>query len=337
MKLALLTLVAIIARFGDCDEVASINILEQKALDGGENEHVWVDLKKMNPETNEISEEIQMQVSLHFHLKQGIVHLNGRPCHHSLPNAIHLLAQIKEITNGAETHRQEHVVVRVLVDTHLNANKRIFTIEEEVIAVGREEVTQVDVKQIIIESDDNVNESRRSLLVLKVSESKLHMLSRDHDHHSGDLRPILPDSPLYSDEDEEDDEGGHRHHHKHGHGGHGHRHHRRHHGFLHRISCWFHRLSMRSRICLFIVVVLFCITMCMCCSFCCKRRHRRKMQMVKIMNDDIADAAIQHMTVDMEEVKVGEFKKGDEGINEFHFEIEDEHKVDVDDKKQLLM
>jgi len=61
------------------------------------------------------------------------------------------------------------------------------------------------------------------------------------------------------------------------------------------------------------------------------------MQMVKIMNDDIADAAIQHMTVDMEEVKVGEFKKGDEGINEFHFEIEDEHKVDVDDKKQLLM
>jgi len=304
---------------------ASVNI--DKAMDGGENERVWVDLKRIDPKTHTLEEETSLQVNLHFHLKGGIVHLNGRPCHHSVPNAIHLSAQINEINyeDGSRVSGQEAVVVRVFVDTHLVNGKRVFTIEEEVIAVGHKEVTQVDVKQIVIESNDNVHEFKRSLLTLSVEESKLHAMTRDQDRHSGDLRPMLPDTPLYATNDDDDSE--------HAHDGH---HHGNHHHGIAKISCWFHRLSLKSRICIFIVLCLLGVTVCLCCSLCCKRRKNRIV--VKLMTDE--DDVINDMTVDMEEVKVEDLdmkkKEGEEPKEEFHFEMEDDHKVDIDDKKQLL-
>lgn len=302
-----------------CDE-ALLSIVEAEAPDGGENEHVWVDIKKIDPATNTVRDETKLQVNLHFHLRKGIVHLNGRPVNHNFANSIHLIAQITEYSvDGTQMQRQEAVVVRVLVETRLSEMKRIFTIEEEVVAIGREDVMQVDVKQIVIESNDNVNEYRRSLLTLKIEESKLHQMPREHDRHSGDLKPMLPDTPLYAD----DEPTTHEHEHKHRH----HHHHHGHHKLS--ISCWFHKLSLKSRICIFIVLILFAITFCLCCSLCCKRK---KKTIVKLMTDE--DEVINDMTVDMEEVKVEDFKKDGEEGSDFHFELD--HKIDIDDKQKLL-
>ena len=76
------------------------------------------------------------------------------------------------------------VQVRVLVTESTNANGlRMLAVQEEIIEVSNDQVEQIDVKEIILEFSNNVQEKKRSVSIIKLTKSKIHRLERKHDKH----------------------------------------------------------------------------------------------------------------------------------------------------------
>ena len=76
------------------------------------------------------------------------------------------------------------IQVRAIVSESTNANGvKIFSFQEEIVEVADDEVDQIEVKEIVLELGDNINESKRTLNIVKISESNIHKHARSKDKH----------------------------------------------------------------------------------------------------------------------------------------------------------
>lgn len=76
------------------------------------------------------------------------------------------------------------VQVRVLVAESTKANgMRMLSIQEEIVEVSNDEVDQIEVKEIVLEFNNNVMEQHRSITVIKIAESKIRTHNRNGDKH----------------------------------------------------------------------------------------------------------------------------------------------------------
>lgn len=295
---------------------AKIGIVEQdiKAVDGSEieNEFISVELKKPN-------EDIKFVAQVRLHLKDGHVHVNNHPLGHNHVHSIQMMVLITDIVNGVQQAPQrKSVELRVLIqETNLNGDQRLF-VEEEFVAIGQTTVEQIDVQQIVWES--NV---RKSITVVRLTESQIHKKPRVKDHKmfiaDEQTAPHLPNHGL-----EGEDHHFCRHHH---------RHHHHHHGNGSYVSqqyskakCWYHHLSWKAKVALFALGFFGLLTAVVCCGLCAKRRrHHRALNISAPMDDTVA--------VDVDDT-VKSPKKNADGKYEFHFEFD--NTVVVDDKKNLM-
>lgn len=77
------------------------------------------------------------------------------------------------------------VQVRVMVTESTNAKgMRLLAIQEEILEVADDEVDQIDVKEIVLEFGNGIQEKRRTVTVIKMLHSKIHKHPREADKHS---------------------------------------------------------------------------------------------------------------------------------------------------------
>ena len=76
------------------------------------------------------------------------------------------------------------VQVRIMVVEVIKPSgiKMLF-VQEEIVEVDNEEVSQIEVKEIVLELGDKINESKRTVTAIKISESKIHHKEREADKH----------------------------------------------------------------------------------------------------------------------------------------------------------
>jgi len=289
-----------------------------KTVDGNEyeNEIISVELKKSN-------EDIKFVAQVRIHLIEGNVHINGHSLEHNNVHHIKMMVQVSDVVSGVKQKPQRKSVdLRVLIqETNINGIRKLL-VEEEFVSIGKTSVEQIDVHQIIWES-----EVRKTITTVKLSASIIHTKPRTQDH------PMFiadekskPHRPGHGFGYEGEGEHQHSHHHcRH--------HHRRHHGnstyarqTVHDAKCWYHSLSWKSKILLFSVGFFGLLTAVICCGLCAKRRQSRRLMEVSAPIDDT-------ITVDDEENVKGGKKLGDNKY-EFHFEFD--NAVVVDDKKALV-
>jgi len=282
------------------------------------NEIISVDLKKAN-------EDIKFVALVRIHLIDGHVHINGHPLLHNQVHDIKMMVKIIDIIKGVrQAPKRKSVQVRILVEeTNTNGVPKLH-VEEEFTAIEGETVEQVDVHQIIWESN-----IRRPITIVKLVESKIHTHPRKQDHQmliSDEVsRPHLPNHGYgFDGEDYEQEHKRHgkKHHHCHkGHHGHGHHRNGTFSDRMHQAKCWYKSLSWKSKILLFSVGFFGLLTAVICCGMCCKRRKARKviLQMTPPMDDNNVE----------KEKSGGEKKDG-----EFHFEFD--NTITIDDKKPLI-
>jgi len=307
-------------------EKAKIGILEQniKTVDGNEfeNEIISVELKKPN-------EDIKFVAQVRIHLKEGNVHINGHRLEHNQVHHIRMMVLVSDIVNGVkQVPKRKAVQLRVMIEeTQVNGVRRLL-VEEEFTAIGENAVEQIDVHQIIWES--NV---RKPITTVKLSESKIHTKPRRKDNkmffHDEESRPHLPGHGLEYEKD-----GRHHHHRHHCRHHHHHHHHHRNSTFFQKHSdnakCWYHSLSWKSKILLFSIGFFGLLTAVVCCGLCAKRRQaRRKLEVTAPMDDSVNVDAND----DINATKDGG-KKLDDNKYEFHFEFD--NSVVIDDKKALV-
>lgn len=316
-----------------CDENAKIEILNQafKTLHGEiESEVIAVELKKPD-------EDIRFVANVRIHLVEGNIHINGHRLEHNVVHHIQMMVQVSDIIKGVKQKPQNKAVqLRVMVEeTNTNGVRRLL-VEEEFVAIGESTVEQIDVHQIIYES-----EMRKPTTLIKLSESKIHSKPRVNDHrmfiHDEQSMPHLPKHGLNYENDEEGEEE-----HGHHHGHHDHDHHRchkhnhdHHHGnssfvgrHAHSAKCWYRTLSWKSKVLLFSIGFFGLLTAVMCCGLCAKRRQaRRRLEVSAPMDDSV--------NIDYNEDTVKDVsKKMDDNKMDFHFEFD--NKIVVDDKKPLV-
>lgn len=310
MKL-FVTLILAIAGF------AATQVLDEKQV---------VSVRIIEKPHDNLSEGRILMVNLIFELREGIIHLNNQPINHAHINAVHFETDIIEI-DGEGHHlgrSTKPIIARVMVREMEQSGRLVLTIQEEIVAVEGNEVDQVDVKEVVIFSDDRMSEVSRTMTSVRLEESKIHGMDRAHDLHCGNIRPLLPENPLSGDETLFN------HHHRH-------HHHDRHHNERKvTFSCWFHKLSLRSRLCIAIVAILAICATTLCCVIYCKaRRNRHNVLQISAGEPAVADVESNAAELDMEKVeeKVENKEAGDK--MEFHMEISGEQVV-IDDKLALL-
>ena len=72
-----------------------------------------------------------------------------------------------------------------MVTESTNANgMRLLAVQEEIVEVADDEVDQIDVKEIVLEFGNGVQEKRRTVTVIKMQHSKIHKQPRKADKHS---------------------------------------------------------------------------------------------------------------------------------------------------------
>lgn len=293
------------------------------------NEIISVNLKKAN-------EDIRFVAQIRIHLIGGHVHINGYPLIHNKVHNIQMNVQIVDILNGVrQTPKRKSVQVRILVEeSNTNGIPKLY-VEEEFIAVEGVDVEQVNVHQVIWESN-----IRKPLTIVQLVKSKIHAQPREQDHSmfikDDVMSPHLPKHGYGYDEEYEQeshhDHHNHHDHHDHHHNCHKHHGHDHHHngtmfsGKMHGAKCWYKSLSWKSKVLLFSIGFFGLLTAVVCCGLCSKRRRARKaiLQVSAPMDDSV--------TVDVEKAKKG--TKKNVGELDFHFEFD--NTVTVDDKKPLI-
>lgn len=308
-----------------CDN-AKIGLFEKeiKTANGQleSDEIISVELKKKN-------EDLKFVAHVRIHLVEGNIHINGHRLEHNNVHYIQMMVHISDVINGIRQKPQrKSVQLRVMVEeTNVNGVRRLL-VEEEFVSIGEIVVEQIEVHQIIYES-----EMRMPTTIIKLTESKIHSRPRNKDHrmffHDEESVPHLPEHGLgYDDEEMRDGDHHHGHHHHDHHCHHNHHHHRngsfvgRH---AHSARCWYRTLSWKSKVLLFSIGFFGLLTVVMC--MCARRRHSRKRENVCAPMDD-------SITVESNDEGVKNAKKLDDGKYEFHFEFD--NKVVVDDKKPLV-
>ncbi len=59
----------------------------------------------------------------------------------------------------------------------------MLSVQEEIVQINGEAVNQIDIKEIVLELGDNVNESKRTITTINVSKSKIHGFNKMRDTH----------------------------------------------------------------------------------------------------------------------------------------------------------
>ena len=76
------------------------------------------------------------------------------------------------------------VQFRVLVTESTNPNgMKTLAVQEEITVVAGDDVRQIDVKQILLELNNDGQEERRSFTVIKLKESEIYKHARENDKH----------------------------------------------------------------------------------------------------------------------------------------------------------
>ncbi|XP_065057109.1 uncharacterized protein LOC135685196 [Rhopilema esculentum] len=295
--------------------------IDLKKMETPKNETISIDVTRKSS-SSEGNEKSTMKVSLRVHIVKGGVHINGQKIDHSVVTSVHIRTIVEEVfSDGKVTRKPAMIQVRAIVSESTNANGvKIFSFQEEIVEVEDDEVDQIEVKEIVLELGDNINESKRTLNIVKISESNIHKHARNKDKHLWACRGRLPKVPFHisreemkrwkhrhprppmfetgqnkdedkwsgrdgddddDDDDDKDNKG------KHGHGKR--HHHRHHHGpkrWMRHFCNWFHKLPVATRAAFCLSVILFGILIFASCWACCCRKPRSKPSDAKYELDD---------------------------------------------------
>lgn len=263
------------------------------------NETVVIDVNRNQPGAD--GSETKLKVNLRIHVIQGQIHVNGHKINHAVVTSIHLKTRLDKVyKTGIIRSKPAFVNVRVMVVEGSNVNGvKLLTVQEEIIEVDGEEVSQIEVKEVVLELADKINESKRTITTIKVSQSKIHKKERKSDKHLWACKGRFPSNPFHAnkknmrkwkkmhyshnkpphfemgknrhgDSDERDDDDDDKH------GKHHHHHHRYGRSWGHRFCRWFHKLPIATRV-VFCISMLLLVTLMIasCCVCMCKKTKRQ--------------------------------------------------------------
>lgn len=163
------------------------------------NETVSIDVIQNKATAN--GGQTKLKVNLRIHVIEGNVHVNGHKIDHAVITSIHLKTEIDRIFgNGVVKSGPAivHVRVMVLESTAANGMKQL-AIQEEIVQIDKEEVSQITIKEIVLELSDNGNESKRTINIIEISKSKIHSFDKRKDTHVWACRGRLPHKPFHAD------------------------------------------------------------------------------------------------------------------------------------------
>eukprot|EP00794_Sanderia_malayensis_P000154 gene154-766_t len=212
------------------------------------NETVSIDVIQNKATAN--GGQTKLKVNLRIHVIEGNVHVNGHKIDHAVITSIHLKTEIDRIFgNGVVKSGPAivHVRVMVLESTAANGMKQL-AIQEEIVQIDKEEVSQITIKEIVLELSDNGNESKRTINIIEISKSKIHSFDKRKDTHVWACRGM-----------------------KHG----KHQHSKGLRSFGHRFCRWFHRQPILTRAVFCISVILLSVLLIASCCICaCKKTKK---------------------------------------------------------------